>query len=144
MYVPSIHCDSSSKKEWKNVFYSVLNESRKKDIETGFSSLGPHRDDIRFFLDQKSAKTFGSQGQCRSIALSLKLSSILCIETYRQDGMIFLVDDAVSELDKYRTSKVYPLIENKGQIFIATPVFDSLANKSLLRCIVADGKVVKR
>ena len=143
IYNPSIKCDNSSEKEWKNVFYTLLNERRKKDIEKGFSSVGPHRDDISFLLDQKPARQFGSQGQCRSIVLSLKLSSVLCIEQYRKERMIFLIDDAVSELDPQRTTRVYSLIENKGQVFIATPYLNSPAGKKLLRCTVTDGNVVQ-
>ena len=144
IYRPSVMCDYSSKNEWKNVFYKMLNERRKKDIQSGFSTFGPHRDDIRFLLDQKAARNFGSQGQCRSMVLSLKLSSVLCIEQYRMDQMIFLIDDAVSELDPQRTSRVYPLIENKGQVFIATPVMNSIAGDGLLRCTVSQGKVITK
>jgi DNA replication and repair protein RecF len=121
----------------------MLNEQRKRDIEKGFSSVGPHRDDISFFLDHKPAKNFGSQGQCRSIVLSLKLSSVECIEHYRQDGMIFLIDDAVSELDENRTLRVYSLIENRGQVFVATPVYNGRSNENLKRCRVSAGKVIE-
>jgi recombinational DNA repair ATPase RecF len=55
--------------------------------------------------------------------------------------MIFLIDDALSELDQDRTSRVLPLIENKGQVFIATPVLNSPMKKTLLRCKVKDGTV---
>jgi DNA replication and repair protein RecF len=141
LYEPSVSCECSSKNEWKNVFYELLKERRSRDIETGFSTVGPHRDDIRFLLNQKPSKIYGSQGQCRSIVLSLKLSSVSCLEYFRQDRMIFLIDDALSELDQDRTSRVLPLIENKGQVFIATPVFNSSIKKSLLRCKVKDGTV---
>lgn len=141
LYEPSVSCECSSKKEWKNVFYELLKERRNRDLETGFSTVGPHRDDIRFLLNQKPSKTYGSQGQCRSIVLSLKLSSVSCLEYFRQDKMIFLIDDALSELDQDRTSRVLPLIEDKGQVFIATPAFTSPIKKSLLRCKVKDGTV---
>ena len=141
LYEPSVSCECSSKNEWKNVFYELLKERRNRDLETGFSTVGPHRDDIRFLLNQKPSKTYGSQGQCRSIVLSLKLSSVSCLEHFRQDKMIFLIDDALSELDQDRTSRVLPLIENKGQVFIATPVLNSPMKKTLLRCKVKDGTV---
>lgn len=141
LYEPSVSCECSSKKEWKNVFFEVLKERRNKDLETGFSTVGPHRDDIRFLLNQKPSKIYGSQGQCRSIVLSLKLSSVSCLEYFRQEKMIFLIDDALSELDQDRTSRVLPLIEDKGQVFIATPVLNSPINKPLLRCRVKDGTV---
>jgi DNA replication and repair protein RecF len=142
VYIPSINCDCSSRQECKNVFYSMLQERRIKDLETGFSSVGPHRDDICFILDEKHAKSFGSQGQCRSIALSLKLSSVVCIEKYRKEKMIFLIDDAVSELDPQRTSRVIPLIESKGQLFIASPKFSIPLKQSLPKFTISEGNVV--
>jgi DNA replication and repair protein RecF len=143
-YVPSIRNNCSSKEECKNVFYNMLNERRKKDIEMGYSSIGPHRDDIHILSNSKPAKSYGSRGQCRSLALSLKMSSAVYIEQNRKEKMIYLIDDAVSELDPQRTSRVYPLIENKGQVFIATPsIGDTKLRNNLLRCKVEDGKIFK-
>jgi DNA replication and repair protein RecF len=140
-YIMNVQGENSGKKGWKNVFYQLLNERRKKDIDYGFSSIGPHRDDLRFFLDNKPARTFGSQGQCRSLALSLKLSSIGCIERYRDDPMIFLIDDAASELDQYRSARIYPLIANRGQIFIAAPEWGSPVDSGFIRCSISKGTV---
>ncbi len=143
-YEPRCKWDLTGKNEWKNVFFHFLNERREKDVEMGFSASGPHRDDLRFLLDRKPAKTFGSQGQCRSFVLSLKLGSVLLTERHRQDNMIFLIDDAVSELDSARTSRVYPLLEGKGQIFIATPRCDAPLGSEVLKCYVDRGKVLVR
>ncbi len=142
VYKPSISYDNSGRKDYKDVFYNMLRERRDKDLEAGFSSVGPHRDDMWFLLDKKAAKHFGSQGQCRSIVLSLKLSSVVCIEKYRNEKMIFLIDDAVSELDPQRTSRVIPLIESKGQLFIATPQKTFPIKQSLPRYTISDGKVI--
>ncbi|MDG5815802.1 DNA replication and repair protein RecF [Chitinispirillales bacterium ANBcel5] len=141
IYQPSAGSEYSRIDEWKNVFYEALAARRKKDIEAGFTCTGPHRDELVFLLDKKVAKVFGSQGQCRSFVLSLKLGSILLIERYRNQGMIFLIDDALSELDNKRTSRVYPLLEDKGQVFIATPSLDVPLNGPVLHCRVCDGKV---
>ena len=143
-YQPNFKCGFNSKNEWKNVYLSLLGERRKKDCEQGFTGSGPHRDDLRFLLDRKLTKTFASQGQCRSFALSLKLGSVLILEQHKQDSstMIFLVDDAVSELDSGRTCRVYPLLEGRGQIFIATPQCTVALREQVLRCTVEPGKVV--
>ncbi|MFP4162746.1 MAG: DNA replication/repair protein RecF [Chitinispirillaceae bacterium] len=141
-YEPRWKCDLTGKNECKNVFLHFLSERREKDVEMGFSASGPHRDDLRFLLDRKPAKTFGSQGQCRSYVLSLKLGSVLLIERHIQDNMIFLIDDAVSELDSGRSSRVYPLLEGKGQVFIATPKCDAPLGNEVLKCSVDRGKVL--
>jgi len=55
--------------------------------------------------------------------------------------MIFLIDDAVSELDSGRTSRVYPLLEGRGQVFIATPRCEVSLHRQVLRCSVTPGRV---
>jgi DNA replication and repair protein RecF len=128
--------------EWQNVYLNTLAESRKRDAELMFTAHGPHRDDLRFLLGGRPAKSYASQGQCRSFALSLKLGSALLLERSRGCGMIFLIDDAVSELDAERTERVYPLLEGRGQIFIATPRCHATLSGKVLRCVVEPGKVV--
>ena len=140
-YEPGFACDFISKNEWKNVFYNMLRQRRKRDIQTGYTTIGPHRDDLCFLLNDKPAKIFGSQGQCRSIVLSLKLSSVNCIEKYRKEKMIFLIDDAIAELDPQRTSMVFPLVEKRGQVFIAAPEVNVPLSGEYLRCRVCVGKV---
>jgi DNA replication and repair protein RecF len=140
-YFPKIKCDFTCINNWQNLYLKTLSERRGRDAELMFTSVGPHRDDLRFSLDGRAARSYASQGQCRSFALSLKLASALLLERRRGGGMIFLVDDAVSELDPERTSRVYPLIEGRGQIFIATPKCHAVLGASILRCVVADGTV---
>jgi DNA replication and repair protein RecF len=140
-YKPSIHCDSTTQKEWQKVFYDRLKESRKKDVLNGFSSIGPHRDDILFCVDEKPAKPFASQGQCTTLMLSLRMCSVLCGEFYKKDAMIFLFDDALTFLDGERTSRVFPLVKNKGQIFLATAADQGTILTDIPRIVVADGRV---
>ena len=124
-YEPGAKTDFSSKNAWKNVFFTMLSERRKCDREMGFSSCGPHRDEVRLFIDSKTAKSYASQGQCRSIALSLKLSAMSFLEAKGAKKIIILFDDAVSELDSERTARFFSLIENRGQVFIASPTGES-------------------
>jgi DNA replication and repair protein RecF len=144
-YVPKIKQKNdyfSDIRDWQKVYLSSLAESRKRDAELMSTAHGPHRDDLRFLIDGKAAKSYASQGQCRSFALSLKLGSVLLLERHKGRGMIFLIDDAVSELDPERTSRVYPLLEGRGQIFIATPKCQAALGSKVMRCIVEQGKVV--
>jgi DNA replication and repair protein RecF len=143
-YKPSIFTDCSSKEDCKNVFYRVLQEQRKRDLESHFTTVGIHRDNLEFYLNEMPVKQFGSQGQCRSIVLALKLSSVTCIEKYRNERMVFLIDDAVAELDPLRTSRVIPLIEKKGQLFIATPVFSSPLTKLIPRYTITNGSAYQQ
>jgi DNA replication and repair protein RecF len=140
-YEPSFINDYSSENSWKNVFYRMLSERRKLDRESGFTQFGPHRDDIEFLIDNKEAKTFSSQGQCRSLVLSLKIGSMLCLEKHLDDNVIVLFDDAVSELDADRAARTYTFIENRGQLFIASPNNNVPGNSNLTHFHVAAGAV---
>jgi len=120
-YRPSIRCDSTTQNDWKNVFFTYLKNARNRDIQNGFSSVGPHRDDIMFFVNGKDARIFSSLGQCVTVSLAVRMSSVLVSQQYRNDTMIFLFDDAVSYLDTTRTSRVFPLLANRGQLFITAP-----------------------
>jgi DNA replication and repair protein RecF len=93
-------------------------------------------------FNERVSKNFCSQGQCRSIVLSLKLASVNCIEKNHKEKMIFLIDDAVSELDTLRTSRVLPMLEMKGQIFLALPELDNNLLKDFRRLRIDKGAIV--
>lgn len=80
----------------------ILKEKRKEDIFTSTTSVGPHRDDLEFKINGISARNFGSQGQKRSVALSLKLAEAEVIRKNTGESPICLLDDVMSELDPSR------------------------------------------
>jgi DNA replication and repair protein RecF len=140
-YKPSIQCDLNTLKGWENVFYNELKSSRKKDIMNGFSSIGPHRDEILLKVNEKPAKSFASQGQCTTLTLSLRMCSVLCGESYKKDAMIFLFDDALTYLDGERMSRIFPLVKNKGQLFHATASEPETMLADIPRIMIAEGRV---
>ncbi len=140
-YAPKIKNDNFDTGDWQKAYLISLAQRRERDAELMYTALGPHRDDLRFTMGGRAAKGHASQGQCRSFALSLKLASARFIEQKRGGGMVFLVDDAVSELDPERTSRVYPLLEGRGQVFIATPRCQATLGGRVLRCVVNSGRV---
>lgn len=83
-------------------FARFLVESRKNDMLSGITSAGPHRDDIEFNINGVNARSFGSQGQMRSIALCLKLAEAQVIKKITGEFPIALLDDVMSELDPDR------------------------------------------
>ena len=124
-FLPTVYGGISSKKEELSTEYissaenlreSLLN-SRKEDMLSGVTSVGPHRDDIEFKINGIRAKGFASQGQKRSIALSLKLAEAEVINKISGEYPVFLLDDVMSELDPERQN--YVLNHIKGiQSFI--------------------------
>ena len=83
-------------------FYEILKENRKKDIEKGYTTKGIHRDDFKIYLNGKLVNIYGSQGQHRTVMLSLKLSELYIIKDEIGEYPILLLDDFMSELDSKR------------------------------------------
>jgi DNA replication and repair protein RecF len=140
-YRPSVKCESGSREEWKTLFYRSLKNAKIKDMLSGHTSVGPHRDDIALLVNGKDARSFASQGQCTTVALSLRLASVFVGEQYKKDEMIFLFDDAVSYLDAARTSRVFPLLENRGQLLVTAPSDRDNRAFGLPRYVVREGAV---
>jgi DNA replication and repair protein RecF len=118
----SIPLENAGEKEWKNVFFTTLRERRKADENAGFSCVGPHRDEVQISLDGRPARHYASQGQCRTIALALRLASAACLESLTGAPLLFLVDDVFAELDEARMAKVYAHLARRGQVFMTTPL----------------------
>ncbi len=97
--------------------YEKLVRNRNEDIISGFTTIGPHRDDIDFIINGLSVKSFGSQGQKRSVALALKLSEAEVLYKTTGEYPIALLDDVMSELDPTRQSFILNHIK-KLQVFI--------------------------
>ena len=115
-YLRSIE-DGSSLIEIETCFLKILKESRKKDIETGTTNKGPHRDDFAISINGKDSKTYASQGQQRSIVLTLKLSEVEMIKKETGYNPILLLDDVYSELEEERRIYLSKLF-SKMQTFI--------------------------
>ena len=112
----------------------------EKDIELGYTSVGPHRDDIKFALNGKDAKVFASQGQPRSIVLALKLAEIEVFEKEIGEKPILVLDDVFSELDSSRQKKLYDKFEG-GQVLMTGTMFRFKPAEDYLALTVKNGVV---
>lgn len=83
-------------------FAKALALNLERDAELRFTSAGPHRDDLALFINGNNVRTYGSQGQQRTAALSLKLAEIELAKRTIHDTPILLLDDVLSELDRGR------------------------------------------
>jgi DNA replication and repair protein RecF len=97
-----------------------LEAKMNDEIRRGTSLIGPHRDDIRFFLDKMEAEAYGSQGQQRSIVLALKLTELKCLTAKLQEPPVLLLDDVMAELDPDRQRLLVEHIHPESQVFITT------------------------
>ena len=105
----------------------ALFDSRKDDMYSGTTSVGPHRDDIEFKINGFEARQYGSQGQKRSVALSLKLAEAEVIKENVGECPVFLLDDIMSELDPNRQNFILNHIEGM-QTFLTCCDPDNVKN----------------
>ncbi len=106
-----------SREELYENMKAQLFASRKNDIICGYTSVGPHRDDINVEIDGLIAKSFGSQGQQRSAALAMKLGEAAVVKSFSDEQPVALLDDVMSELDKGRQNYILNHIKD-WQVFI--------------------------
>jgi DNA replication and repair protein RecF len=132
-YHPSI--DVSEKQELSRII-EAYNEKfakiKNREMERGITLAGPHRDDLSFAINGKDVQTFGSQGQQRTTALSLKLAEIDLIFSEIGEYPILLLDDVLSELDDFRQTHLLNSIQGKVQTFVTTTSIDGIEHDVLL------------
>lgn len=105
-YQSTILSNKEDIKNIRDVFQEKLRKNKDIDIQRGTTTIGPHRDDIKINVNQIDIRSFGSQGQQRTAALSLKLSIFELIYSEIGEYPILLLDDVMSELDENRQKKL--------------------------------------
>jgi len=129
----------NTREEMTERFMYQLTENRARDIELGYTSVGPHRDELKFYINKKEVKPFASQGQQRSVVLALKLAELETIKE-EKECPVLLLDDVFSELDYSRQELLLKYLENQ-QIFI-TSTFSKVKNlNEFAKIIIVNGKV---
>ena len=101
-------------------FKEELIKNRERDIYLKMTNIGPHRDDMLFMINGEDAKKFGSQGQQRTAALTLKLSEIELVKKRTGKNPVLLLDDVLSELDRNRQIKLLENISGVQTIITCT------------------------
>lgn len=101
-------------------FHESLQERRIEEIRRCQACVGPHRDDIVFFINENEATKFASQGQQRTIVLALKLSELDIITDKTGDEPVLLLDDVLAELDDIRQNYLLKSINNRTQTVITS------------------------
>ena len=123
----------------------ALKRSRERDLKMKSTSAGPHRDDICFLNKDIDIRKFGSQGQQRTAALSLKLSEIELVKRITKDKPVLLLDDVLSELDKHRQNYLLDSINDIQTLITCTGVDEFVNHRFSINKIfhVQNGQVVK-
>lgn len=109
-----------SEDELKQKLIDGYNASFEKDLSLGYTTVGPHRDDIKILLNNIDVRHFGSQGQQRTVALALKLAELEVFNDNFGEYPVLLLDDVLSELDETRQLKLLNKIQNIQTIITCT------------------------
>ena len=130
--------------EMQERFAAALQSSRAREIATGTTVAGPHRDDLKLLAGEVDMGTYASRGQARTVALALRLAEASYLSTLRGDGPIVLLDDVLSELDGRRRAQVLRRASSYEQVVITTTDLEPLGEEFLrsATCLqVAAGQV---
>ena len=129
-----------------SAFSEELFLAQERDMRLCQTTVGPHRDDIRFCIDGVDIRKFGSQGQQRTSALSLKLSEISLVKKVIRNTPVLLLDDVLSELDGNRQNYLLNSIEDIQTIITCTGVDEFVKNRFQVDKIfqVVNGRVFEK
>ena len=134
-----VHSKLSGNKEILNLRYipctttdnfkDEVIRSRERDIKFKMTNVGPHKDDVAFFINDKDVRKYGSQGQQRTCALSLKLAEIELVKKVINDTPVLLLDDVLSELDANRQNFLLDSIGDIQTIITRTGLDEFVNNR---------------
>jgi DNA replication and repair protein RecF len=123
-------------------FARQLLSARERDIRLRTTTVGPHRDDIKIEINGKDVRVFGSQGQQRTTALSIKLAELQLFADITGEKPILLLDDVFSELDSSRQGRLLTFINSTQTIITTTEILPATFRNKIKVINIANGKIV--
>ncbi|MGD9317178.1 MAG: DNA replication/repair protein RecF, partial [Anaerolineae bacterium] len=135
-YVPSVEMEGPGDADAvARAFQEQLQSLRQREVAAGMTLVGPHRDEVRFLVNEVDAGIYGSRGQQRTAALSLKLAEVSLMRVETGEDPVLLLDDVLSELDEHRRRFLMHTLENGAeQAIITTTDLHTLPAPFLERC----------
>ena len=122
--------EKKSQEELKDHLAADLEKLASRERKFGVSLAGPHRDDLDFLVDERSLRSFGSQGQQRSFLLAFKAAQVMDLEEQLKEPPVLLLDDLASELDVHRQEGFFNfLLNRRGQVFLTSTQQPLLVDK---------------
>lgn len=143
-YAPNIGLEQDDPEWVKQTFFQKIQQRATLEQHQGTTLVGPHRDEVEFFINKTPARAYGSQGQQRTLVLALKLAELKLIEEVVGEPPLLLLDDVLAELDPNRQNQLLDAIQERFQTLITTThlsAFDrAWLNTSQILC-VQTGKI---
>jgi DNA replication and repair protein RecF len=127
-YAPNVSLEKDDPEGVQQAFLEKIQRRRIPEKHQGTTLVGPHRDEVEFTINQTPARSYGSQGQQRTLVLALKLAELKLIEEVVGEPPLLLLDDVLAELDLNRQNQLLDAIQDRFQTLITTThlgAFDS-------------------
>ena len=124
-YLPNISIDREEPQEVQQAFLDKIEQRRMAEQQLATSVVGPHRDDVELKINHTPAKSYGSQGQQRTLVLAIKLAELQLIEDVIGEPPLLLLDDVLAELDPNRQNQLLEVIQGRFQTIITTTYLHS-------------------
>lgn len=121
--------DGKTSADYQQELLAAYQKRADHEIELGTTLTGPHRDDVAFLVNGQNVQSFGSQGQQRTTALSVKLAEIELMRQQTGEYPLLLLDDVLSELDNDRQTHLLTAIQDKVQTFLTTTSLSGVARQ---------------
>ena len=118
-----------------------LSDSYEKDVRLGFTTVGPHRDDLKILIGGAEARAYASQGQMRTAALAVKLAEVEIFRELTGEPPVLILDDVMSELDLSRRRKLLAEVEGVQTILTCTHTEKVLFGKTVNKIRISGGKI---
>ncbi|MDD3852409.1 MAG: DNA replication/repair protein RecF [Syntrophomonadaceae bacterium] len=129
----------------KESMANKMKQINEQETKRQTTLLGPHRDDINLYLDNRLARQYASQGQQRNIAVSLKLAEIFAMKKVQGFYPVMLLDEVLSELDEKRQLRLMEYLNNTGfQSFLTTVRSDKLFDNTRSVYLVKQGQLLRK
>ncbi len=130
-----------SETELAEKLFNELSANYERDIRLGFTSSGPHRDDLDIIINGTDAKTFASQGQTRTAALSIKLAEVEIFKQTSGEYPVLILDDVMSELDLPRRKRLVGRTQGLQTILTCTHAERVLYGKEVNKILISGGRI---
>jgi DNA replication and repair protein RecF len=121
-------------------FLARLKQIRGEEISRGVTTIGPHRDDLRFIINKADVSDYGSRGQLRTTLLSLKLAEVEWMKARTNESPVILLDEVMAELDSSRRADLLKYITQDSQVLFTTTDTHSFADEFVEQAEVWDVK----
>jgi DNA replication and repair protein RecF len=130
----------------KEVYKGLLDSKLSVDLKNNYTAIGPHRDEINIFINDKDLKIYGSQGQIRTATLSLVIGVMKITHEVMGEKPLLLLDDVFSELDDDRKNKLLEYVKEYQTFITSTDLagidFDKISNFQIFD--IEEGKIRRR